>query len=396
MSLSENENKFQYTVTSATDTFDFPYKYWDSSDLIVSVLDNTTGSIVPLDINAGDYTVTPTNGDPDLGASIVTAVSYDDHTITIERIVPFESSAEFEIGDGIPPESLNNGFDKGAAQSQQLNDKISRSVTHPSSDPDGLLYEAPSVAGRASKALGYDASGNVVALDLASSGTISADNSKGVEINSNIISTKVDDSSTEHDGSGNISVKDSGISTAKLADESVTLAKMADVATSKIIGNMTGATATPTTVDVIDDDSMAAASDTNLPTAESIKAYIDAQIATNGAGDLANTTEFESAELAIPTADVEVTSAHGLGGVPRWSQCVIRCTTAEFGYAIDDEIILANSDGEGGRSNTYWANATVCGWIRIELNDIQIASRNGTNRQKITIASWRLVFRAWK
>lgn len=74
----------------------------------------------------------------------------------------------------------------------------------------------------------------------------------------------VDNSSTLLNGNGSITVRDSGITAAKLATNSVTTTKITDA-------NVTFAKLT----DVIDDDTMAAATATTLATSESIKAYVD-------------------------------------------------------------------------------------------------------------------------
>ena len=92
--------------------------------------------------------------------------------------------------------------------------------------------------------------------------------------NSTFASGAVDNTSTQL-SSGAIIVKDGGVTTAKLNDGAVTTAKIVDsnVTTAKIAdANVTFAKLT----DVIDDDTMATASDTTLATSESIKAYVDA------------------------------------------------------------------------------------------------------------------------
>jgi hypothetical protein len=75
----------------------------------------------------------------------------------------------------------------------------------------------------------------------------------------------VDNSSTLLNATGAITVRDSGITAAKLATNAVNTAKIlnANVTFAKL-------------ADVIDDDTMATATDTTLATSESIKAYADA------------------------------------------------------------------------------------------------------------------------
>ena len=84
----------------------------------------------------------------------------------------------------------------------------------------------------------------------------------------------VDNVSTQLSSGGAIIVQDGGVTTAKLNDGAVTTVKITDanVTTAKIAdANVTFAKLT----DVIDDDTMATASDTTLATSESIKAYVD-------------------------------------------------------------------------------------------------------------------------
>jgi hypothetical protein len=76
----------------------------------------------------------------------------------------------------------------------------------------------------------------------------------------------VDNASTLVNASGAITVRDSGITAAKLATNAVTTAKILDA-------NVTFAKLD----DVIDDDTMGTATNTTLATSESIKTYVDSQ-----------------------------------------------------------------------------------------------------------------------
>ena len=86
--------------------------------------------------------------------------------------------------------------------------------------------------------------------------------------------TATDGVSTFVNSSGQIAVLDGGIAANKLAANAVTTTKIlnANVTTAKIAdANVTFAKL----ADVIDDDTMATATDTTLATSESIKAYVD-------------------------------------------------------------------------------------------------------------------------
>ena len=99
----------------------------------------------------------------------------------------------------------------------------------------------------------------------------------------------VDNSSTIVNANGAIAVRDSGVSTAKIAANAVTTTKILDA-------NVTFAKLT----DVIDDDTMATATDTTLATSESIKAYVDeyAMKYSGSTGTTSVTTSFADWDLS--------------------------------------------------------------------------------------------------
>tara|TARA_E500000318_G_scaffold112026_2_gene133482 strand:- start:1717 stop:2403 length:687 start_codon:yes stop_codon:yes gene_type:complete len=104
-------------------------------------------------------------------------------------------------------------------------------------------------------------------------------------------STAVDNSTTRVSASGAITVRPQGITSTELASSAVTTAKIADATSTtdgvtfakirqlesmKTIGNVTGSTAAPTQVDILDEDDMSSDSATSLATQQSIKAYAEA------------------------------------------------------------------------------------------------------------------------
>jgi hypothetical protein len=95
---------------------------------------------------------------------------------------------------------------------------------------------------------------------------LSADKLNLMLDNATFSNDAVDLTSTFVDSNGAIVVRDSGITTSKLANNAVTTSKIND-----------GAVAFEKLDDVIDDDTMGTASNTTLATSESIKAYIDTQ-----------------------------------------------------------------------------------------------------------------------
>jgi len=276
MSLSNEQNFEKYSPSVPTTEFDWGIPYFDNTDVAVDV-EASDGVITSLTLNASTngFTVAATNGDKRLGATITTTEAYDDgDNITISRQVPYTQEYDLKNGQAINATNLNKAFDRTVAQSQQIVEQVGRQLEHPITDQDGLSYEAPAVVDRASKAAGWDASGNVVALNLASSGTIAGDGTKGIDVTNNIISAKVDGAGIDFDLNGEMVIKDGGVITDKLGNASVTTEKILDE-------NITTATIADSNVTfpkvdfVIDDDTMATATDTNVPTSESVKAYVD-------------------------------------------------------------------------------------------------------------------------
>jgi len=106
-------------------------------------------------------------------------------------------------------------------------------------------------------------------------------------------SGSTDDASLEV-SAGQMRVKDSGITSAKLAASAVTNAKLVTststttgvtynkiqyVANMKALGNVSGSATSPSEVSILDEDDMVSDSATSLVTQQSVKAYVDTQLA---------------------------------------------------------------------------------------------------------------------
>jgi len=119
-----------------------------------------------------------------------------------------------------------------------------------------------------------------------------------------------DSASTTVNSASQIIVRDSGVTTAKLdtnavetakiKDANVTKAKIEDVADYKVLGNVSGATAAPAEVSILDEDDMVSDSATALATQQSIKAYVDeyAMKYSGSTGTKSVTTSFANWDLS--------------------------------------------------------------------------------------------------
>ncbi len=105
----------------------------------------------------------------------------------------------------------------------------------------------------------------------------------------------------------------------------------------------------------------------------------------------------ESGELGIANNTL-YTFAHSLGAIPKLLQAVLRCKTAEFGYAINDEVPLHNFVNSGSNvSTSVWADATNI-YARINSsagNNYSLARVSSNDAIAITYANWRIVVRGW-
>ncbi len=278
--LSTTYAPVSFTGNGATE-FAFPYTFFAKSDLIVHrVTAEGVSSVLVEGSGAGKYTIYAANNDYTGGATVTTGSTYTDGQITIERFVPYGQQLSIN-GDFVPAKPLEQQLDKLAAQTQQVKNEISRTITIPVTDDASISTELPNAAARASKLVGCDEVGNFISVSAVGSGTIvegdgvnvstgnviSVDiNTNGLEFTSSAVALNIDTSTLEFSG-GEIVV-------VTVPDEAITLAKMADMGDYKLLGNVSGASATPAEVEVIDDDSMATAASNNLSSAESIVAYV--------------------------------------------------------------------------------------------------------------------------
>jgi len=103
--------------------------------------------------------------------------------------------------------------------------------------------------------------------------------------------------------------------------------------------------------------------------------------------------DFTSSDQTI-TVDSLLNVAHGLGALPTLVRLALKCTTANAGYAIDDEIQMPGlMEGIDGGLTTF-ADATNVGVVTATV--VTVIDKGTFNSINITTTSWRYVVRAWK
>ena len=150
----------------------------------------------------------------------------------------------------------------------------------------------------------------------------------------------------------------------QVKDSGITLSKLANLDNLKVIGNVSGGSATPAAVSILDEDGMASNSDTALATQQSIKAYVDAQIT---AQDLDFSTDSGAGAVDLDSQTLAFTSGEGID-ITHADQAVTisaeDATTTNKGVASFSGDNFAVSSGavtikDGGVANAELENSSV-------------------------------------
>lgn len=104
--------------------------------------------------------------------------------------------------------------------------------------------------------------------------------------------------------------------------------------------------------------------------------------------------DFISSEQTV-TADTKLDVVHGLGSVPQRVSVLLKCTTADLGYVVDDVVDfnagVAIQAADGGAVVLRDAtNVSI-----IQGATIQLLGKTSFNASAITVGSWRWLVEAW-
>lgn len=162
MSVTTNTAKVQYTLSSAVQALPITFYFLDNSH-IKAIRARTGVADVVLTLGT-DYTLAGA-GDEAGGTltTIATNLQAGDK-ITIKRDIPITQLTNYVYNDKFPAEVHERVADKLTMAVQQLKEVTDRAVQFPESEVAGAGNIMPAAAGRASKILGFDATGNVVQL----------------------------------------------------------------------------------------------------------------------------------------------------------------------------------------------------------------------------------------
>lgn len=92
-----------------------------------------------------------------------------------------------------------------------------------------------------------------------------------------------------------------------------------------------------------------------------------------------------------------LTLAHGLGEMPKKIEVRLKCTTAELGYSIGDEVVwMLNHSGGTARGVAVIPDATNLA-IRFgnNANPFILLNKTTGSEANVTNANWAAIFKAW-
>lgn len=135
-------------------SFAFGFKIFDASDVRVVITD-----AAGVESAAVGAVVTPSvDQDTTPGGSVTLATPLPSgYRVTVVGDLPYTQTLALTNHGGFYPATLNDAFDRGVVQAQQLEEAVSRSIQFPVSDDALSMTDLPGKAARVGKVLGFDA-----------------------------------------------------------------------------------------------------------------------------------------------------------------------------------------------------------------------------------------------
>ena len=107
------------------------------------------------------------------------------------------------------------------------------------------------------------------------------------------------------------------------------------------------------------------------------------------------TEDYDSGDQTI-TAAALLTLSHGMSSAPKLVVLKLKCTTADAGYAINDEVeanVAMNAQTSGGGQSVYSTSSTI--YVRFSTAVYQIPHKTTGAPTNLLATSWRLLVRAY-
>lgn len=125
---------------------------------------------------------------------------------------------------------------------------------------------------------------------------------------------------------------------------------------------------------------------------------IAGELTSLGIGSLPLQQFSETPEMAF-NARTYTFDAHGLGGIPKLVQLIVRCKTAENSWSVGDEAIPLSSALDGNPCGFDVGFGATNVWFKTVnySQPLVLGRKNDADGQfRMTNANWRVVIRAWR
>ena len=175
MTVSSTTTKVSYSGDGTTSAFAYSFKIFNDSDLVVIVRNNTTGAETTKTLNT-DYLVSNA-GESDGGTvtfKFDTGNSSDSNydttdrrpqsgeTVLLKRVMTLTQNTDYTPNDSFPAAAHEEALDKLTFIQQQQQEEIDRTFKFAETDTGTITI--PTSTERASKYLGFDTNGDVIAV----------------------------------------------------------------------------------------------------------------------------------------------------------------------------------------------------------------------------------------
>jgi hypothetical protein len=182
--ISDVPRRIVYSGSAGVGPYAFTFEVLVATDIAVyknaTLLTLTTDYTVSINTGTGTGTVT----------LVVAATGSDQITIVGDRAI--QRTSDFVTGGDLFANTLNDELDAQTIYVQQVDEKTDRCIRAPVTDPLSVNMQLPSKANRATKYLGFDINGSVIAVDGTSTpltvGSIATQDANNVAITGGSIS----------------------------------------------------------------------------------------------------------------------------------------------------------------------------------------------------------------
>ena len=161
MTLGAMTTPDQYNGDGGTTSFPITFVFWNSDDPRVTLKVTATG-VETVWVRGSDYTVT--GGSGATGTIEATTAPASGETLTIESALGNTQPTDIPTGGSLDTGALEQQLDQTVRQIQQLDQTLGRGLTYPVTDAAALSAIIPNSTDRASSRLGFDSSGEPIAV----------------------------------------------------------------------------------------------------------------------------------------------------------------------------------------------------------------------------------------